>query len=1270
MRKRKILAVVLCLVLCILPVFSSMAQAKASDIKGHWAEGILSRWLDQGLAKGYPDGTFKPQKDVTRGEFMAFVNRFFGFTKTVEISYPDVAAKSHYYKDVQIAAAEGYMAVDNGKIRPEDPMTRQEVAEVIARMLHLDVTVDADELAKYKDAGDISNWAKGPVSAVSRKMYMYGYPDKTFKPLRNITRAETVITLDRIKKAYDEIHRPSIQALKATNGTMEVTLSQAVSGLAIEDFAVTATLDGKVYSLQNLVFKADNVSFTFTPVAQTYSSQSLVITAAAASTSTKIQGTANATVTIPAYAAVSTGGGSNPTPPPANSAPSTPVITRTPAGTVTVDDDITITAASTDPDGDTITYVWEGREAVTAKYTRGKHVVKCKAVDEHGAESAQAAIVFIVIDSGSGSGGMILTGPESRIYENGLDGATITNYTFNVPYVWGHWARTDYGMVKGLNCQTRQWEILQYGTTFNGISFTKELDAGKYTKLEFFYYTPHDCMYNKSNITYTVDFVFSEGEMTPESAPVAGNVSIVTIGTGRVCGDYTYTDANGDLEGYEDSGKNLVYDSLYQWYRADDATGTNKTAIAGATKWDYSVTAADEGKYLTFKVTPSAITGVEGTTAGSAVESAPIQVGPKAPEVLYAYITGVAKEGQVLTGGYVYGDLNGDPEGASTYQWYRASDVNGTDKAAIAGATGKTYTVTADDNGKALFFEVTPVASAGTDTTGAAVMSYSMFIAEMAPFAFGIYIDGSSYDESGLRKVVEVGYPVAGGYSYYDSNGDPEGTSVYKWYRAIDASGTGKTLIAGATNKTYMLTPDDESKYLTFEVTPVAQAGDSPGVMQDSAPMLMPEEAPRIEDEEAYITGNMEVGQTLTLVYEFWDSDGDDEVNSVIQWYRGQNYDTELVKELQATDMKDEAGRLKILQALDVEFQPILGATGKQYTLTAADYGYSIFATVTPVAETGRDGETIGGSTYEAYAYGVVTSDNAPPEADEVSINGTLEVGQTLTGTYEYWDDDEDAEGVSTFKWYRANDDVGTNKTAIPGATAITYTVTAADAGKYLSFEVTPVAAAGLTPGESEESMLYFVPDSVASVKAIDDIDAANGTLLAALGLPGEVEVTLLGGSTRMLAVTWDGGDPAYDGSTAGTYTFAGTLTLPGGVTNPGNLKASVKVIVAEPVVPAGTYTISQQNSLSDQIVVTISNLEGAAYFNVYDTVNETTVNPSNTPIALDDPLASFIGVFNTIANLEVWVYSDAAGANLIGKFTLSGTAQTGILVWKVEVPV
>ncbi|WP_319946926.1 immunoglobulin-like domain-containing protein [Paenibacillus caseinilyticus] len=97
-------------------------------------------------------------------------------------------------------------------------------------------------------------------------------------------------------------------------------------------------------------------------------------------------------------------------------------------------------------------------------------------------------------------------------------------------------------------------------------------------------------------------------------------------------------------------------------------------------------------------------------------------------------------------------------------------------------------------------------------------------------------------------------------------------------------------------------------------------------------------------------------------------------------------------------------------------------------------------------------------------------TENSAPTVTNVTYSGMPQVGATLTGLYTYSDAENDAEGASVYAWYRADAADGTGLTAIAGAAGKSYTVTEADLGKHLVFEVTPAAATGTAAGQPVKS--------------------------------------------------------------------------------------------------------------------------------------------------------------------------------------------------------
>ena len=285
--------------------------------------------------------------------------------------------------------------------------------------------------------------------------------------------------------------------------------------------------------------------------------------------------------------------------------------------------------------------------------------------------------------------------------------------------------------------------------------------------------------------------------------------------------------------------------------------------------------------------------------------------------------------------------------------------------------------------------------------------------ANTAPSATNVAISGTA----------RVGSVLTGNYTYTDEQSDVEGASIYRWLRD-------GVQISGATARTYTLVAADEGTLIRFEVTPVAATGTSPGTAAQSPAVGPIAAAPPNSMPTATnvtISGTAQVGRVLTGNYTYGDADGDMEGASTYRWLRGG--------------------------------VAIPGANARTYTLAAADQGAMIAFEVTPVAVTG----TSPGAPVQSSAVGPVAAVNNAPVASNVTITGTAQVGQVLTGNYTYSDTEGDAEGTSTYRWLRAG-------AAISGATARTYTLVSADQGALIRFEVRPVAATGTSPGSAVQS--------------------------------------------------------------------------------------------------------------------------------------------------------------------------------------------------------
>ncbi len=195
--------------------------ASLSDVSGHWAEPYINSAINKDIATGYSDGTFQPDKPVTRAEFASMMNKALGNTGTVSMTFTDVSSSAWYYSDVSRAVAAAYVSgYDNNSFKPNDPITREEAAVMISRIVPCGGI--AGNLSSFGDYGSISDWALPGMQKSNGKGYVGAYDDGNLHPKDKLTRAQTVkIICDIIDKETIVSDAPSVK----TDGT---TLSEKI----------------------------------------------------------------------------------------------------------------------------------------------------------------------------------------------------------------------------------------------------------------------------------------------------------------------------------------------------------------------------------------------------------------------------------------------------------------------------------------------------------------------------------------------------------------------------------------------------------------------------------------------------------------------------------------------------------------------------------------------------------------------------------------------------------------------------------------------------------------------------------------------------------------------------------------------------------------------------------------------------------------------------------------------------------------------------------
>ena len=146
--------------------------------------------------KGYPDGTFKPQDNVTRAEaaqmFATLLNGGTNFGTSSMTKFSD-ANDDWYSKAINYVVSKNLISgYPNGTFKPNESITRAEFAQMISGYVKNEKNSSSD----FQDVKD--HWAKDAIDKLYGNKNVSGYPDGSFKPNAKITRAEAVTILNSV----------------------------------------------------------------------------------------------------------------------------------------------------------------------------------------------------------------------------------------------------------------------------------------------------------------------------------------------------------------------------------------------------------------------------------------------------------------------------------------------------------------------------------------------------------------------------------------------------------------------------------------------------------------------------------------------------------------------------------------------------------------------------------------------------------------------------------------------------------------------------------------------------------------------------------------------------------------------------------------------------------------------------------------------------------------------------------------------------------------
>jgi hypothetical protein len=165
------------------------------DINGHWAQAAISEMSNKGIIRGYADYTFRPDNRITRAETAQILVNALGLSAKAAVRFTDLPSTHWAYDAVTKAQAAGLFQGDpGGTFRPDDSITRAEMAAIVARARQLKGMAGGTPFSDVPE----SHWALPYIIQLYQEEWLRGYQDGTFRPNAGASRAEFVSVVQKL----------------------------------------------------------------------------------------------------------------------------------------------------------------------------------------------------------------------------------------------------------------------------------------------------------------------------------------------------------------------------------------------------------------------------------------------------------------------------------------------------------------------------------------------------------------------------------------------------------------------------------------------------------------------------------------------------------------------------------------------------------------------------------------------------------------------------------------------------------------------------------------------------------------------------------------------------------------------------------------------------------------------------------------------------------------------------------------------------------------